>query len=341
MQLVFYFLGMICTPIFINTFVVFVRLYWFERRFQNVVREARNFRRTRSRTKTDIKDDLDPSLTEKGVRGRSIVVLHNGDALRQRRKTGDQSGKADPAEDQGSESSTSERGKSDAIDHAITLPPLNPPTFRRDVTFADELESTEANDVVPQISPQNLSPEQHIAILENQRNPRDKAALRIPGPRDFDRGSVPEFLETDDDGGQIDHQVTSPIEPRVIPNGIQMKRNVTIDEPHHPRQRSSSAAFPLSSRKSGTLDNVKILPTDEAAFPSARTKTRTGTFSSVKGWASKETEPATPYLSWQPTIGRNSAFVDLTEEQREELGGIEYRSLKTLAVVLVCEYTRQ
>jgi Trk-type K+ transport system membrane component len=42
-----------------------------------------------------------------------------------------------------------------------------------------------------------------------------------------------------------------------------------------------------------------------------------------------------PYLSWQPTIGRNSAFVDLTEEQRDELGGIEYRSLKTLAVVLV------
>lgn len=48
---------------------------------------------------------------------------------------------------------------------------------------------------------------------------------------------------------------------------------------------------------------------------------------------SQETAP-TPYLSWQPTIGRNSAFVDLTEEQREELGGIEYRSLKTLAVIL-------
>jgi potassium uptake Trk family protein len=42
-----------------------------------------------------------------------------------------------------------------------------------------------------------------------------------------------------------------------------------------------------------------------------------------------------PYLSWQPTIGRNSAFVDLTEEQRDELGGIEYRSLKTLALILV------
>jgi Trk-type K+ transport system membrane component len=42
-----------------------------------------------------------------------------------------------------------------------------------------------------------------------------------------------------------------------------------------------------------------------------------------------------PYLSWQPTLGRNSAFVDLTEEQRDELGGIEYRSLKTLALILI------
>ena len=45
-----------------------------------------------------------------------------------------------------------------------------------------------------------------------------------------------------------------------------------------------------------------------------------------------------PYLSWQPTIGRNSQFVDLSEAQREELGGIEYRALKTLALVLVCYF---
>ena len=47
-----------------------------------------------------------------------------------------------------------------------------------------------------------------------------------------------------------------------------------------------------------------------------------------------------PYLSWTPTIGRNSAFIDLTEEQREELGGIEYRALKTLALILVCKAMR-
>ena len=42
-----------------------------------------------------------------------------------------------------------------------------------------------------------------------------------------------------------------------------------------------------------------------------------------------------PYLSWTPTVGRNSAFADLTEEQREELGGIEYRALKLLLIILV------
>jgi Trk-type K+ transport system membrane component len=45
-----------------------------------------------------------------------------------------------------------------------------------------------------------------------------------------------------------------------------------------------------------------------------------------------------PYLSWTPTLGRNSNFVDLTEEQREELGGIEYRALKLLAMILIIFY---
>ncbi|RPB00540.1 hypothetical protein L873DRAFT_1835026 [Choiromyces venosus 120613-1] len=48
--------------------------------------------------------------------------------------------------------------------------------------------------------------------------------------------------------------------------------------------------------------------------------------------------PLAPYLSYTPSIGRNSRFYDLTEEQRNELGGIEYRSLKTLAWILIGYY---
>ncbi|ODV88696.1 hypothetical protein CANCADRAFT_14385, partial [Tortispora caseinolytica NRRL Y-17796] len=45
-----------------------------------------------------------------------------------------------------------------------------------------------------------------------------------------------------------------------------------------------------------------------------------------------------PYLSYNPTIGRNSVFINLTEEQKEELGGVEYRSLKLLLKILVTYY---
>lgn len=46
----------------------------------------------------------------------------------------------------------------------------------------------------------------------------------------------------------------------------------------------------------------------------------------------------TPYLSWNAYPGRNSTFIGLNEAQRDELGGIEYRSLKTLAIILIVYY---
>ncbi|RSL99601.1 hypothetical protein CEP52_009679 [Fusarium oligoseptatum] len=42
-----------------------------------------------------------------------------------------------------------------------------------------------------------------------------------------------------------------------------------------------------------------------------------------------------PYLSWPPTIGRNSPTINLTSQQRDELGGIEFRSLKLLLRILL------
>ncbi|KAJ4329336.1 hypothetical protein N0V84_000231 [Fusarium piperis] len=42
-----------------------------------------------------------------------------------------------------------------------------------------------------------------------------------------------------------------------------------------------------------------------------------------------------PYLSWTPTVGRNSSTFDLTSEQRDELGGIEFRALKLLLRILL------
>lgn len=41
-----------------------------------------------------------------------------------------------------------------------------------------------------------------------------------------------------------------------------------------------------------------------------------------------------PRLSQQATVGRNSQFFNLTEQDRELLGGIEYRSLKLLLRII-------
>lgn len=47
---------------------------------------------------------------------------------------------------------------------------------------------------------------------------------------------------------------------------------------------------------------------------------------------------STNYLSWTPTVGRNSTFVDLSDEQKEELGGVEYRAIKLLIKILAIFY---
>ena len=59
----------VCTPIFINTFVVFIRLYWFEKRFQSVVLEARSMRATRTRTLSKRKSQMkeEKNMGDEGV----------------------------------------------------------------------------------------------------------------------------------------------------------------------------------------------------------------------------------------------------------------------------------
>ncbi|MCJ1270508.1 low affinity potassium transporter [Lobaria immixta] len=337
-QVVFYFIAMIANPIFINTFVVFVRLYWFEKRFQHIVTEARN--RTRSRNKTEPKDEPDPGRAERGVDGRNIVVLHNGD-LEKANGAGRVAEKLVGRDSESPTGSSMSQGElaAEIRDLPGELHPIKSPSFHREVTFADEVESEENPHSPLHRLPQRRSPEQHIEFLQNQRNPKDEETLQIPGPREYDRGQGPVPLTLNTDGAPLSHQITSPVESRGMSSGFPVKRNITIEAPDHPRPRSDTGTFSkLTPRKTTNSDQTKATAaTEEGGSPSARLRTRTGTFTSLVGFGTKEREEKDPmpYLSWQPTIGRNSAFVDLTEEQREELGGIEYRSLKTLALVLV------
>lgn len=340
-QVVCMVLAMMCNPIAINTFVVFLRLYWFEKRFQHVALEAKkNNRASISRSRSRTLGDLEKA--REGVNGRSIIVMHNtqrplsndgaddGELGRVASLTVE--GKGDNS---GSSQQSSDRRSSDTPRN--DQPTADPhPTG---ITFSDQVKRSDAMDDDFVRLPAQISREEHLRILERQRNPEGKGVLRIPGPRDADAGRSPEEVDEDesralariDSGGD---QANSHMEPR---------RNIVIQEPVRPQSSGSH------HRKEHVAQNLeaaghtlgllrfrkpKLSSKDTAGDDNAHSmsKTRVMSFSNnLRTALSYNKGEDMPYLSWQPTVGRNSAFADLTEEQREELGGIEYRSLKTLS----------
>ncbi|KAL2835932.1 cation transport protein-domain-containing protein [Aspergillus pseudoustus] len=322
-QVFLYFVSMLTTPIFIHTALVFIRLYWFEKRFQHVVRDARALRSTKSRLRT-ISEDKDTAREEAGINGRPIVVLRGNSA------NNSQDGPSAAAAPRSPEESDSES----------VSPTSNASSVHRTVT-EDYMNTTVNRDFGSLRVPAQLGPEHHIAFLEKQR--KNKGALRIPSPREYDRGGVPQVLEDEEnDGNKLTRSGTAQSEPR-SPRSVAEQDTVpatdgphiTINEPDMPWTRTRNSTFP----RLDTRPTVRETMEDGDPATLGRTNTRRPTFTGiVRSLTQERDRPTLPYLSWDATVGRNSNFIDLTEEQRDELGGIEYRALKTLAVILIGYY---
>src|SRR5690606_33106143 len=80
-QVILYLWPLLTNPITINTFVVWLRLYWFEQRFEHIAKEARMRRGTISKSKIR-SNRVDDGDVEKGVNGRKITVMLNGKRTR-------------------------------------------------------------------------------------------------------------------------------------------------------------------------------------------------------------------------------------------------------------------
>lgn len=352
-QVILFFLPMFTNPISINTFVVFLRLYWFEKRFQHIAREAKTNRRSVSKSRSQMRPDRDIDRVERGVNGRHISVLH--DTTRPNGMTNDgmlsegmRGEKAVGPDEQPISSSESEPSNEGASTNSEKPEETAHP---QGITFADRVKRSDGLDDEELRRPTQRSEADHIAFLERQRNPEDKGVLRIPGPRDADAGVAPETVEEDDEirrttsrrASTFDGRRASQTEdPHATTGGERIRqRNITIQEPDHVRvtervdEDARAAAHTLGALRIRMPRRLHGGQHPEETMPT--TKSRAKSFASFKTAISRGHGEADvmPYLSWQPTVGRNSAFVDLTEEQREELGGIEYRSLKSLAAILV------
>ncbi|KAK8117500.1 uncharacterized protein PG998_005781 [Apiospora kogelbergensis] len=325
-QVVVFLMAMTSNPIAINSAVVFLRLYWFEKRFQGIVADARSKRISVAKSRSKAKSTLSPDV-ETGVSGKNIRVMHNtasrmtNDGILLDHFTMNGAIKSDPSVEH--------------LDPAETNLPTSP-TAQRDtqIRFADNVKRSDAlsgdeEENVP--LPHRRSNTEHIAILERQRKQERGGTLRIPGPRDAERGVGPEELsgeeEEDYDGdapglnrlrrGSSAETPQHRLTQARTGSHVERQQTIVFEEPDHPKRHEIAQDVEAAAHTAGIPSH--------AIIPLSRIKTALSQH--------KENDPA-PYLSWQPTIGRNSEFLDLSEEQREELGGIEYRSLKTLAIVV-------
>ncbi|CBY00258.1 similar to potassium ion transporter [Plenodomus lingam JN3] len=336
-QILLYISACFCTPIFIHGSVVFVRLFWFEKRFMNLAKEARSRSGLRTRTISRRKSEMaadnerDMSQEERGVGNREIRVMRASD------------GQADggPIEDEhafrtGKEGAGIRRSShsSDGEASPFEVPTTPVQETPSGIVWADHLSTPkdqEEKRLSESVGPKERFPEadkeKSIAFVEAQRNRTEKAKLRIPGPRDFDRGLVPEQIEDQ----HLDRTMSR----------VSQDSHARLERGHlMPPAAYADGPGPTTGASVYTRARTQEIGESSGPTPSMhiRNRSRSRTFATFLTRTKEEDEDPMPYLSWTPTIGRNSNFVDLNEEQREELGGIEYRSLKLLAVILLLFY---
>ncbi|KAL7784601.1 cation transport domain-containing protein [Trichoderma ceciliae] len=379
-----YTFSLFSNPITLHTCVVFLRLYWFEKRFQHWVQEARSRRRTLSRSKSKARNDLGQLENGQGVNGKHITIMRLNDRAHRITNDGillDKIPEAEPKTHQNSDASDTTTVSED-LHKSIDLDdigPLDQPGQKyahssRDqdgvgsapgpqpaeqpgylttaITFADTVKRSDGVGSDPTKFPQRRPNAEHIAILERQRN-QDNEVLRIPGPRETERGLGPRRLEEDDQQEEDDRPIARQATVESRPNessGIHGRQpTITIAEPEH---RKRDELKEDAQAVGGTIDGLRFrkprflnhsqdkIHEDGEHRQRSRTPhphpVRTKTMDTIRSVLSRDkAADDMPYLSYTPTMGRNSNFLGLTLEQREELGGIEYRALRTLALVLI------
>lgn len=379
-QTMIYFFTMLSSPITLHGSVVYLRLYWFEKRFQGWVKEAKQKRMSFSKSKSKARNDV--IRAEQGVNGRNITIVprvggaprvandgvllgDQNEAIPKIALNSDESDVTTVTEeyannvplheldkpsrsDSGSDSGSQDTAEFDRN----TGPNQHPPNQAAPtaISFANTVKRSDGIDDDMTKFPQPRSNAEHIAILERQRN-QDNEVLRIPGPRDAERGLGPTRLGEIDDRDDDDHTIArattrdSRLEPPATGARARGRQpTITIAEPGHPRRQNElteelhavgGTLESLRFRKPRVFNRSQDKLHEDDTEPGRLRQVGSRTVETLRSALSREKTDDMPYLSYTPTIGRNSNFVGLTLEQREELGGIEYRSLRTLAMVLL------
>ncbi|KAG5518705.1 hypothetical protein PMAC_002674 [Pneumocystis sp. 'macacae'] len=310
-QVVLYIIPMLTTPIFIHSLTAIVRLFLIRSKFDNIVQQAR----TQSLRKNQCLNSVFMSyseIEERGVGDRPIHVL----LRRESTSFGNVISPARLNELERKNDSDSKRGC--LSQSAVTeLSYTANCQYNKDENFVTEFQKYQCI---------SLQQEKHGNSDIRFGDLPVPVRSSIDGPKDDELYIVPDRFEQEN---QFNNklQKSKSVEPQsvsVINEGLtSITRLSTYDNNNYYLRMRRSTTVDRSISKVNTFDryisNAFWKKRDSSPF-------------------SQRTNKSFPYLSYQPTIGRNSAFVTLTKEQRDELGGIEYRALKLLCWILVCYY---
>ncbi|EAS35498.3 trk family potassium uptake protein [Coccidioides immitis RS] len=275
-QITVWFLPMLGNMCFVNVVVVYVRLHWFEKKFKDIVQLSRLPSSERSRAQL-------LSVSPKAQSSDDTAYPHNIRVLR-----------PDPAHEEADMVNLRQR-----------------PAAKRDEssdspTAEDQSPSSENNNAErPPVQPG------HITFSSDTFDkPNRGKALRIPGPREFEKGYKVQEVDDEDDA-----DMTKSIDDPFGAGPSDAYRKLPAME----RLLSHAASFEHAASSAFIIGG------------SSRSRSRSRSRGPMNRVSSRgAATQALPYLSYNPTVGRNSKFLGLTEDQKEELGGIEYRSLRLL-----------
>ncbi|KAJ4854607.1 cation transport protein domain-containing protein [Trichoderma breve] len=148
-------------------------------------------------------------------------------------------------------------------------------------------------------------------------HPKNNETLYIPGPRDRDRGYPIVELDKSKRDSRDDLSISEAPQLGTSSSGGLRRRR--IDGPLLSQTR--------------TIDRVTSIASSIFVIGSNPPRRRNSTISSISQQCRVQTKDMLA-LSHHATLGRNSEFYNLTKEDREKLGGIEYRSLKLLLKIV-------
>ncbi|SGZ56716.1 CIC11C00000001478 [Sungouiella intermedia] len=412
-QIVIYIATTLTTPIFIHGSLLFIRLYWFERHFDNIKESSKlNFKMRRNatlaaRTKSNDSTRVN-TVTNQGLGFliRPLQTLHlmslrmqkeYGTTLYSEPSDNNDDKEAEPVPPEQRTVETRNAIKFGDLPHpsAARRKEIDPSDMFKSIAMLqhNRRDSTVDDDVLVIKSPKEIEKElngpiftrKNLSLSSSPRRPsmwkRKGWSLRrslsnTPAPNEDEprsprspRNSTSRLVDMgydgddnddeDDDDEDVDgddeqsdgasirslYSDEDVIESMDSENDMASNNDITfgghdrktkfalepkINRPNRRRARRRRSGLrkwrtPMTriiSRNSDVLQNDSD---DEEHYFS-------------EGGNSLKRSMSTNYLSWEPTIGRNSTFVHLTEDQKEELGGVEYRAIKLLIKIIVLYY---